>query len=230
MMQKTPLLPSLKEAFFGWRYLAFSVLFLPFLLRLVAGLLPVPVGGLWLNIAYFAVNFTVALFAFRQFWGRTFADAPKRLLTVALTAIATLVVYFTVSAGLSRLLWLLDSNFFNVNDQNISALAEESFLLTAIGTVFLAPVAEEVFHRGAVFGGLYRRSRWLAYVVSACVFSLVHINGYIGAIPPLTLLLCFVQYLPAGICLAAAYEISGSLLTPVCIHVVINIIGIAAMR
>ena len=230
MMRKTPLLPSLKEAFFGWRYLAFSVLFLPLLLRLVIDLLPVSVSALWLNMAYFAINFAVALLAFLAFWRRTLEDASQKLLSILLTAVAALIVYFLMNLGLSRLLQLLGDDFFNVNDQNIAALAEEDFLLTAIGTAFLAPVAEEIFHRGAVFGGLYRRSRWLAYCVSTFVFALVHINGYVGIVPPLTLLLCFIQYLPAGICLAGAYEVSGSLLTPICVHIVINIIGIAAMR
>ena len=53
--------------------------------------------------------------------------------------------------------------------------------------------------------------------------------NYAGA-DTLTLALCFVQYLPAGICLAASYRLSGSILTPILIHAGINTLGILALR
>ena len=69
-----------------------------------------------------------------------------------------------------------------------------------------------------------------AAVVSTVLFSLIHINNYIGYYDPLTMLLSFVQYIPAGICLAAAYEISGSIFAPVLIHTAVNAVGMLAVR
>ena len=45
-----------------------------------------------------------------------------------------------------------------------------------------------------------------------------------------TLLVCFLQYLPAGIALAGAYEVSGTIIVPMLMHITINLIAIVAMR
>jgi membrane protease YdiL (CAAX protease family) len=54
--------------------------------------------------------------------------------------------------------------------------------------------------------------------------------GYIGSADLLTLALCFLQYIPAGLCLAWAYDASGSIFAPVLIHTVINALGILSLR
>ena len=71
----------------------------------------------------------------------------------------------------------------------------------SFATVFLVPVAEETLFRGLLFRGLYDRSPVLSWLISTVVFSLVHIAGYIGQYDPMMLLMAFLQYLPAGICL-----------------------------
>ena len=44
------------------------------------------------------------------------------------------------------------------------------------------------------------------------------------------LLLCFVQYLPAGLCLGWAYARADSIFAPTLMHMIINLIGMLAMR
>ena len=46
----------------------------------------------------------------------------------------------------------------------------------------------------------------------------------------ITLLLCFCQYIPAGICLGWAYAKSGTIWCPVLIHMTVNQIGMLFMR
>ena len=46
----------------------------------------------------------------------------------------------------------------------------------------------------------------------------------------LTLLLCFLQYLPAGYCLAWCYANTGTIVTPILMHMIVNAYGISAMR
>ena len=92
------------------------------------------------------------------------------------------------------------------------------------------PVAEECLFRGIVFRGIYDRSHILAWIVSAGLFALVHVIGYFGSAAPLTLLLCFLQYIPAGICLAASYRLSGSILSPILIHAAVNFVGMMILR
>ena len=62
------------------------------------------------------------------------------------------------------------------------------------------------------------------------LFSAIHILGYIGKASTLTLVLSFLQYLPAGLCLAWSYAKSETILTPIVIHTLINAWGIYEMR
>ena len=91
-------------------------------------------------------------------------------------------------------------------------------------------IVEELLYRGIFFGGLYNRNRIVAFVVSTLIFAVIHVTSYVGYYPPVTLLLCFLQYIPAGIALAWAWMKSGSIITPIVMHMIINAIGITAMR
>jgi membrane protease YdiL (CAAX protease family) len=46
--------------------------------------------------------------------------------------------------------------------------------------------------------------------------------GYIGQPPHSALMLCLLQYIPAGLCLCWAYERSGSLLAAILVHAATN--------
>lgn len=224
------ILPDLREHSLGWRYLLFQVVFLSWLLGLVLSLLQINVSSVLLNLLYFSANFAVAILGFRRFWRQTFTGVKHTFPRIVGFAFAGFAAFQALSAAMGLLIRFIDPDFANVNDQSIQQLSQESYWAMVLGTVVLAPVAEEVFNRGCVFGGLLSRNPVAAYAVSSVVFSMIHINGYMGAVPPLTLFLCFLQYLPAGLCLAAAYHLSGSILTPILIHSAVNIIGILTMR
>lgn len=211
---------------FGWRYLAFQTLILPYLLAL----LPLPLNTAQLNFLFFSLNFLCILVFFRRFLLESLEDALDRLPRILLTAVAGFFGYYALTILLNTVILWLQPSFTNLNDQSIASMSQQSHTLMAIGTVILVPLTEECLNRGSVFASLRSRSRIAAYIVSTAVFSLIHINGYIGIYPPLTMLLCFLQYVPAGICLAAAYEISGSIFAPVLIHTAVNAIGMLAMR
>ena len=96
-------------------------------------------------------------------------------------------------------------------------------------TVILVPTAEETIYRGLLFAPLYRKNRVLAYIVSMCVFSFVHLINYIGYADLLTLGLCFLQYLPAGFALAWAYARADSICAPILMHTQINLMSMLVM-
>ena len=125
---------------------------------------------------------------------------------------------------------LIRPEFVNKNDQAVADMAEISYGLMFLGTVVLAPVTEEIFYRGLLLRGLYGRSPVAAWIVSVSVFGLIHVLGYLSVLSPLELLLSFLQYLPAGVCLAASYRLSGSLICPILIHAAINTVAILALR
>ena len=89
---------------------------------------------------------------------------------------------------------------------------------------------EECFYRGLIFRPLYGRSPWAAYLLSMAAFSLAHIVGYWGSYSLWEMVVCFLQYLPAGLCLAWSYTKSDTIFAPIVIHALVNAWGIWQMR
>jgi membrane protease YdiL (CAAX protease family) len=83
----------------------------------------------------------------------------------------------------------------------------------------VAPVTEEILFRGYFYGAVKRFwGRWAAMLSSAVVFGVIHAN--LPALPALIVL---------AICLALAYEASGSLWTPIIMHAGFNLLMLAAL-
>ena len=90
----------------------------------------------------------------------------------------------------------------------------------------LVPLAEECFFRGLLFRNLYSWSPVAAYLISMAAFSAIHVVGYIGTASPLHLLVSFLQYLPAGYCLAWCYHQTGTIITPIIMHTLTNAMSV----
>ena len=219
-----------KEFSRGIRYLLFQTVFLSRLLALLNGFLPVPISEVWLNFLYFSINLGAALWILGRFLKGFFPVTGNQLLGILGIGILFFAVNFGLSLALEQLFSYVSADFTNINDDAILALFRKNVPLMAIGTILLVPIAEECFFRGVLFRGIYTRSPKAAWVVSIALFCFLHIMNYIGTAAPLTLFLCFLQYIPAGLCLAAAYRLSGSLLCPILIHAAVNAAAILSVR
>lgn len=219
-----------QESANGFVFLIFNFFVLPVLLQLLAGLLPTPLRSAKLNFIYYIIQFAVAVGTFRRFLLRSLEAAGSRFWNFLLAAISGFCGYFVSSELLSWVLRTLFPSFSNVNDAALAAMVQSDLILIAIGTVLLVPMAEECFFRGLIFGRLHERSRILAYAVSTAAFGAIHVMGYIGAHDPITLLLCFLQYIPAGLCLAWACEKADSIFAPILIHTAVNAIAVFTPR
>ncbi len=219
-----------QENILGYIYLAFSQLLLPDLIAIVAYYWGYPISLAALNIIFFAVNFISIVAIFHRFLGRSLQAAWKNIPKCLINVVIGFGVYYWVTFLLGFLISRIDPNFANVNDQAVAGLVQEHPGLIAFCTVFLVPVVEETLYRGLIFQQLQRKHRILAYIVSAAVFSSIHIVGFLGSVDWMTLLLCFSQYLPAGIALAWAYEKADTIVAPILIHMIINQIGMSTLR
>ena len=227
-MRKLPVTPTKWETILSIVYLLMEFLLIPSILLIVNMLLPKPLNDARLNLVFFIVNLLAVGLILRKFIGKALsATQPIGLLGNALKG---LMLYWSLSFVVSLVLVLIDPNFANINDASVADMIRDDFLVSVIGTVILAPPCEELLFRGVIFGKLYNRRPIAAYAISALCFSLVHLVGYIGLYPFGTLALCFLQYLPAGIALGWAYVRSGSILTPIIMHTVVNAMGVALMR
>ncbi|HEU5142222.1 MAG TPA: CPBP family intramembrane glutamic endopeptidase [Solirubrobacterales bacterium] len=83
-----------------------------------------------------------------------------------------------------------------------------------------APISEEIFFRGMLFGGLRQRMPGLvAALVSAVVFGGLHAFTGISAVPPL---------IAFGFILALLYEKTGSIVPGILLHALNNSVALAA--
>ena len=232
MVNKKQITVSLtkKESIWGWIYLAVEFLLLPTVLYWVSDLLFPGISDAEFNFLYYFVNFMATLLIFHGFLSRNLGIAKEKLLRMGLYTLLGLALYWASILIMAEVTYRVMPEFFNINDASISAMSQDGFMLMVIGTVLLVPVAEECLFRGLLFRGLYGKSRFLAYLISALCFCLPHVSVYIGSYELPLIAMCFVQYLPAGLILAWSYEKSNTILTPIMIHTIINAIGIYSMR
>lgn len=219
-----------RQTLLGLSYLLISMFVLPVVLVLCNALLKNPLSETAINLVYFGLNFAVVIGIFHGFlWEslKAFWRAPWKSLRSALIGLA---LYFGATFVIGFAITHIDPDFVNVNDDNIMGLFDEYAALMTLTAVILVPITEEMLYRGVLFQSLQRRNRAIAYAVSVLVFASIHVIGYIGMYDLQTLALCFMQYLPAGICLAWAYEKSDNIIAPILMHITINQIGVSASR
>ena len=229
-MKKLSVYMTRTEKILGWIYLFVQLLVLPEILVLGNLLLGSPLSDAELNFVFFCLNFICVTVIFHRFLAasaKVSFSAPWRCLR---SAFLGFVLYWLLNFAVSILIAVVYPDFSNVNDASISTLVQENSQLMTFGTVLLVPLVEEVLYRGLIFRGLYERNRAVAYIVSTAAFGALHVVSYIGLYEPLHLIMCFIQYIPAGLCLAWAYVRADSVWAPVLIHITINQIGILSMR
>lgn len=218
------------ETALGLTYLGIQTLILPSVLLQANLLLGNPLSVTQLNFVFFCIDFLCITLIFHQFLLTSVKAALSKPWVCLRSAFLGLLIYWLSSFFVNHFIVAVYPEFFNVNDASLIGMTQQNYTLMAIGTVILVPVVEETLYRGIVFRGLYNRSPILGYAVSTLAFSALHVLGYIGSYSPVHLLLCLLQYIPAGLCLGWAYVKADSIWAPILMHVTINQIGILSMR
>ena len=221
---------SVHERLWGLIYLALQIFLIPALLPVIDLFFDLHLSSAQLNFLFFCINFFCVVMLFRNFIWNNGKIALKKPVNIILTAIGVYYAYSISSLVVTTLINTLYPQFYNVNDSYVSSMVADDFPLMIIGTTLLVPLTEEVLYRGLIFGGLYNRSKLLAYAVSTLAFAALHVISYIGMYPSEHLLICLIEYIPAGICLGWAYAMSDSIWTPILIHTTVNSLAVFAMR
>lgn len=190
-------------------------------------------GGSLAQLAAFALDFILIVLVFRKFLWRSAAPLKgngKRLLSTVLLGFAAYYLLMYLVALLIACLSLgLDVLPENLNNEVIGTIMTQYTFPMAVCTVIFAPVTEECLVRGVLFAPICRRKPWLAYLVTAVLFGLLHTVPYIGTQELSVLALSFLQYLPAGIVLGWAYQRTRSIWGAIALHSLINLVAVAAM-
>lgn len=208
----------------GFCYLPFYLVFLHWILLFVSSALHLGLSNLHLNILYCTINFLAAVVIFHGFLAASARSAGGRFWEFVQAVILGYALYYFLNLILSLGLGLFIPDYANPNDANVAGFLKESYWLTVVCTVVLAPVTEECLIRGLLFSNLHSKSRILAYVVSIFAFSFIHIYGYADA-GIQTLVISALVYIPASVALAWTYEKSGTIWGPIALHAFINAIS-----
>ena len=232
-MKKTKLLyisMSRTEKILGWLYMAFSLIALPGLLAWLNAQLADPMNEGTLSFVFYLTNFLFILGIFRRFLRDSLVAAWRDIWNFIQAVVLGYVAYWAASEAMEFIMSHLLPGFSNINDAAITAMAKSNYTLMLIGVVFLVPLAEEMLYRGLIFRNLWQDSKVAAYLLSMAAFAAVHVLGYIGSEDITTLLICFLQYLPAGLCLAWTYTKADNIFAPIVVHALVNAIAIGALR
>ena len=222
--------PTPNETVFGFIYFLLQLLIIPGIIAVINMMVPNPMSEAKVNVVFFAVNFVAVLLIFRKFLAANFDLVQKYPWIVLRWAGIGFLIYMVGNSLFSFVVTALYPDFANINDAAIMEMVQDHFGMMTVGTVLLVPVAEECFYRGLIFRSIYDRSPVLAYAVSMVLFSLAHVLGYVTLVDFGTIILCFLQYLPAGFALAWCYRRSGSIFAPILVHMTVNQMGMLLMR
>ena len=127
----------------------------------------------------------------------------KGLLWSAAFALVTFFVFFA--------LFLFGINPLRLIHTHLPGKTSEIILFFLIGGI-VGPIAEEVFFRGMLYGFFRRWGILVALILTTLIFVLAH--PVLPGIPATQVV--------GGLIFAVAYEVEGSLMVPITIHILGN--------
>lgn len=213
----------------GVIWLLMYMLGMGFLVALLMAFLGFGEDVVRINQVFFLANFLITCILFRHFLADSLGEAvqnPGRLFKGILMGFC---LYEIGQIAVGVLYGLFVPDLSAINDEGIEEIAGMNYGVMWAGAVLLAPLVEETLMRGLVFGGLRKKSRVLAYVVSMLVFSLIHVLGYAPDMGAAEFFLNLGLYLVPGIVLAVTYEYTGTVWGPIALHMVLNGISMTAL-
>ena len=222
--------PSRRETLWGGIYLILYISVLPLAVPLGAICLFPGLDEAQINFLYFGVNFAATTVIFRRYLIHTLQDSLRALFPTVWYALLGYLGSMMLSGMVVSAILEIYPEFMNVNDNAIGAMVQQNGKLMFIGAVILAPVTEELLFRGLIFRGLYDRSPLAAHALTMILFSLIHVSGYVGMYDIKLLFCCFLQYLVPAYCLNFAYQQSGTLVSPILMHMLTNFMAFSVMR
>ena len=148
-------------------------------------------------------------------WGRGVSSvglAPSRIIPGLRKGLVWSAGFGIVAFFAFVVLYVAGVNAMILMQARLPTRLGEIILFFFIGGI-LAPIAEEIFFRGILYGFFRRWGVLLAVALSTLLFVVAHPMSHQGV---------FIPQVVGGIVFAVAYEVEGSLLVPITIHVLGN--------
>lgn len=206
-----------------------SQFFMDYILYFVFGLFGVEANDVTMNGTYYVVNFLATAMVFRRFLAYSLPIAADHFLRFFKAIILGFVLYLGCQMLTGMVSGLISPDFATPNDDTIRAIADVNYNVMWVGAVLLAPLVEETLMRGLIFGNVRRKSRFLAFFLTAFIFAGMHIYPFVMTMDVLSIVLNFLVYGLPSIALCVAYEISGTIWAPIALHMIINAIAMGVV-
>ena len=113
------------EQRFGWLFLLCEFLLVPFAVSIVCMLMGI-YSEAAINVICFFLNAALAVLIFRRLLVRSFRNCAGRWRQTLMTALKGFGMYWIVNIAVTWLTLLVEPDFGNVNDANISSMIGES--------------------------------------------------------------------------------------------------------
>jgi len=218
-MKNTELLP-------GAIFVPVHIIVLEFLVPMVMEAAAPQLNHYWSNFAYFAITCLFILIVMHSYIIKSATDLIECCRSAIFAIVLGYFGYYILRWIMSIIFWIVGWNDFPALTGIFSQVRLNSGVMPIV-SIFLAPIAEEVLFRGVVFGGLRRKSRLMAYLVSFLVFAFYCVWSRFFSGFGWDLLIDFLYYLPASVALCWCYEKGGSVWAPVLLHILINILSVS---
>lgn len=218
------------ERILGFVYIAIHMFLLPWLLKYmytnVLRHMNVVLTSANVDLIYYVISFVFVLIFLFRFLRASFSDLFNNLLGSLQAVVLAYLAYYVIVNLVFYLLSFVLTDMASPNTQEIIKQMKLDKNVMILVAVLLAPIVEETLFRGVLFGTIRRKSRVLAYIVTALVFSVYHLWQFFVGGFEWSMLLYLLQYVPASLALCWCYERSSSIWSPIVLHAAINFISV----
>jgi hypothetical protein len=147
-------------------------------------------------------------------WGKGISSvglAPSKMIHGLKKGLIWSACFGIITSLVFAVLYAVGQNPLTLIETRLPSNHSEIILFFLIGG-FIAPITEEIFFRGILYGFFRRWGVLVALILSTLLFVLVHPIGSRIPLPQVV----------GGIVFAVSYEMTRSLLTPITIHILGN--------
>lgn len=147
-------------------------------------------------------------------WGKGISSiglAPSKMIHGLKKGLIWSACFGIITSLVFAVLYTVGQNPLTLIETRLPSNHSEIILFFLIGG-FIAPITEEIFFRGILYGFFRRWGVLVALILSTLLFMLVHPIGSRIPLPQVV----------GGIVFAVSYEMTRSLLTPITIHILGN--------
>ena len=210
-------------------YLPIHIFAVPALLAFLMNRLGIEYSETTLNLLYYGTGAVLVFLISRRYLRVEFDTLCDYVLEVLFSVLIGYLIMTVLSYGLAALKLGIGLENANPNNASVQNLLGNEFGKMFALTVFLAPLVEEPVFRGAIFGGLRKKSRIWAYVITIILFGTYHVWQYAYISGDIKYLIYIVDYIPATFALCWAFDRTNTIWSPIALHMLINAVSLTAL-